>query len=163
MSKEIHFHHPKFALFKHSIQLFFFQPLEHLSKILHVVLHRVVINQNVVYVTTLALVHNQGKGVARLRAKKETRESHHMLPGVQKVWGNEPSHSQVNSHVGSWSPKWTPESSKRDYRGQNPLPRRVLYIIGKILKVLCLKWVCIAHSNIWNISYDQKKGQESNW
>jgi hypothetical protein len=23
---------------------------------------------------------------------------HHMLLGVQRVWGNEPSHSQVNSH-----------------------------------------------------------------
>jgi hypothetical protein len=29
-------------------------------------------------------VRDQGKGVARLRAKGETRESHHMLPGVQK-------------------------------------------------------------------------------
>jgi hypothetical protein len=32
-----------------------------------------------------------------------------MLPGVQRVWGNEPSHSQVNSHVGSW---WELESQK---------------------------------------------------
>ncbi len=38
----------------------------------------------------------------------------------------------------------------------------VLYIIGKILKRRCLKWARIAHSDIWNTSYDQKKGQESN-
>jgi hypothetical protein len=63
----------------------------------------------------------------------------HMLPGAQRVWGNEPSHSQVNSHVGSWSPKRTPESSERDCRGQNSSPWGVLYIIGKLLKCRCLK------------------------
>jgi hypothetical protein len=86
-----------------------------------------------------------------------------MLPGVQRVWGNEPSHSQANSHVGSWSPKWTFESSKRDYRGQNSSPWRSLYIIGKLLKCKCLKWACITHLDIWNTSYRQKKGRESNW
>jgi hypothetical protein len=38
----------------------------------------------------------------------------------------------------------------------------VLYIIGKLLKPRCLKWARIAHSDIWNISYGQKKGRESN-
>jgi hypothetical protein len=72
----------------------------------------------------------------------------HMLPGVQRVWGNEPSHSQVNSHVGSWSPKRTPESSEHDFRGQNSLPWRVLYIIEKLLKCKCLKWARMAHLDI---------------
>jgi hypothetical protein len=40
--------------------------------------------------------------------RRVTRESLHMLPGVQGVWGHEPSHSQGNSHVGSWSPKGLP-------------------------------------------------------
>jgi hypothetical protein len=40
---------------------------------------------------------------------------------------------------------------------------KVLYIIGKLLKLRCLKWACITHLNIWNTSYDQKKGRESNW
>jgi hypothetical protein len=62
-----------------------------------------------------------------------------MLSRVQRVWGNEPSHSQVNSHVGSWSPKWTPKSSERDCMGQNSFPRRIFYIIGKRLKRRCLK------------------------
>jgi hypothetical protein len=87
----------------------------------------------------------------------------HMLSGVQRVWGNEPSHSQVNSHVGSWSPERTPESSKRNFRGQNSLPWRVFYIVEKLLKCRCLKWACIAHLDIWNTSYGQKKGQKSNW
>jgi hypothetical protein len=30
-------------------------------------------------------VYDQGKGVARLQAKKEARELHHMLLGVQRV------------------------------------------------------------------------------
>jgi hypothetical protein len=85
-----------------------------------------------------------------------------MLPGVQRVWGNEPSHSQVNSHVGSWSPERTPESSERDCRGQNSSPWGFLYINGKLLKRRCLKWARIAHSDIWNTCYDQKKGRESN-
>jgi len=40
---------------------------------------------------------------------------------------------------------------------------RVLYIIGKILKLRCLNWACMIHLNIWNTSYGQKKGRESNW
>jgi hypothetical protein len=37
-----------------------------------------------------------------------------------------------------------------------------LYIIGKLLKRRCLKWARIAHLDIWNTSYGQKKGRESN-
>jgi hypothetical protein len=81
----------------------------------------------------------------------------------KRVWGNEPSHSQVNSHVESWSPKRTFESSECDYRGQNPLSQRVLYIIENLLKRRYLKWACIAHLDIWNTSYGQKKGWESKW
>jgi hypothetical protein len=73
------------------------------------------------------------------------------------------SHSQMNSHVRSWSPKRTPESSERDYRGQNSSTRTVPYIIGQLLKRICLKWACITHLDIWNTSYGQKKGQKSNW
>jgi hypothetical protein len=69
----------------------------------------------------------------------------------------------VNSHVGSWSPKWTPKFSKCNCRGQNSLFRSVLYIIGKILKCRCLKWACITHLDIWKTSYGQKKGRKSNW
>jgi len=38
----------------------------------------------------------------------------------------------------------------------------VLYINGKLLKLRCLKWARIAHSDICNTSYGQKKGRESN-
>jgi hypothetical protein len=35
----------------------------------------------------------------------------------KRLWGNEPSHSQVNSHVGSWSPKFL----KSECRGSKPI------------------------------------------
>ncbi len=79
------------------------------------------------------------------------------------MWGNQPSPSQMNSHVENCSPKRIPKSLERDCRGQNSLPQKNNYIIGKLLKVRCLKWVGIAHLHIWNTSYGQKKGWESNW
>jgi hypothetical protein len=38
-----------------------------------------------------------------------------------------------------------------------------LYIIGKLLKCRCPKWARMTHLDIWNTSYAQKKGRESNW
>jgi hypothetical protein len=103
-------------------------------------------------VATVALGSRPRQGLARLRAKREAWE-------WRKVWGNEPSHSQRSFHFGSW----TPECSENDCKGQNPMPWRVLYTIGKILKCRCLKWVHITHLDIWNTSYGPKKGRESNW
>jgi len=37
------------------------------------------------------------------------------------------------------------------------------YIIRNLLERKCLKWVCMTHLNIWNISYVKKDGWESNW
>jgi len=59
--------------------------------------------------------------------------------------------------------RWTPKCSENDCRGQNPMAWQVLYIIGKILKIRCLKWARITHLDIWNTNYGQKKGRESNW
>jgi hypothetical protein len=115
------------------------------------------------FVATLTLGLRPRQRVGRWQAKKKTRESLHMPSGVQRVWGHEPSHSQVNSHVGSWIPERTPKFSECDYKGQNSLPSGVLYIIGKLLKRRCLKWARIAHLDICNTSYGQKNGRESNW
>ncbi len=59
--------------------------------------------------------------------------------------------------------RWTPKTSERDYRGQTSISCGVPYIVRKILKCRCLKWARIAHSDIWNTSYGQKKGRESNY
>jgi hypothetical protein len=40
---------------------------------------------------------------------------------------------------------------------------KVLYTIGKLLKCRCLKWSWMTHLDIWNRSYGQKAGHESNW
>jgi hypothetical protein len=40
-------------------------------------------------------------------AKSEAQESHFMLSRIwecARMWGNEPPHSQVSSHFGSWNP-----------------------------------------------------------
>jgi hypothetical protein len=58
--------------------------------------------------------------------------------------------------------RWTPETSESDCKGQTSMPCGVLYIIEKLLKHKCLKWVRITHLDIWNTSYGQKKGRESN-
>jgi len=58
--------------------------------------------------------------------------------------------------------RWTPETLENDLKGQNSMACGVLYIIEKLLKLKCLKWAHIAHSDIWNTSYGQKKGRESN-
>jgi hypothetical protein len=81
----------------------------------------------------------------------------------RKVWGNEPSHSQGSFHFGSSESQWTPKSLDGDCKGQNPMDWRVLYIIENLLKHKCLKWARMTHSDIWNTSYGQKKGRESNW
>jgi hypothetical protein len=114
-------------------------------------------------VTTLNLGLQPRQGLARLWAKKEAKKSHLMLPRVQKNVKSETSHSQVNSHCVSWSPKWTSEFSEGNGKGQNPLVWRFFYIIGSLLKMKCLKWVSMTHLDIWNTSYGQKKGRESNW
>jgi hypothetical protein len=59
--------------------------------------------------------------------------------------------------------QWTPESLEGDYRGQNSFGWDVLYIIEKLLELKCLKWACMTHLDTWKISYEQKKGWESNW
>ncbi len=58
--------------------------------------------------------------------------------------------------------RWSPETLESDFRGQNLMACGVLYNIEKILKLRCLKWVRIANLDIWNTSYAQKKGRESN-
>jgi len=58
--------------------------------------------------------------------------------------------------------RWTPKTSESDYRSQSSMSCAILYIIVKLLERRCLKWARIAHLDIWNVSYGQKKGRESN-
>ncbi len=58
--------------------------------------------------------------------------------------------------------QWTPETSKTNFKGKNSIACGVLYIIGKLLELRCLKWSRITHLDIWNTSYGQKNSRESN-
>jgi hypothetical protein len=62
--------------------------------------------------------------------------------------------------VGVLMDSWILESN---CKGQNSLDWNVPYIIEKLLGRRCLKWVHMTHLDIWNTSYGQKKGRESNW
>jgi hypothetical protein len=73
---------------------------------------------------------------------------------------NEHSHSQMNFHYWELESQWSFKTLESDCKGQNPLSYGVIYIIGKILKHRCSKWVCMTHLDICNISYDQKKGRD---
>jgi len=102
-------------------------------------------------VATLALARDQGKGVARVRAKRKP-ESHIKTPGsARKCEGVDPHTPKATPMLGvgeSWSPKRTPETSEHVLRGQNSMAWCALYINGKVLKCRCLKWARIAHLDI---------------
>jgi hypothetical protein len=79
----------------------------------------------------------------------------------KKMWRNEPS---LPNELSSWELESQMDSwiSKSDCKGQNSMDWSVPYIIEKLLERKCLKWVRMTHLNIWNTSYNQKKGEESN-
>jgi hypothetical protein len=107
-------------------------------------------------VATLALGSWPRQGVARLLAKKgnprrkeNVREWTPTLPRELPPWKLES--------------RWTPECLESDCRGRNPMDWKILYTIEKLLELRCLKWARMTPLDIWNASYGQKKGQESNW
>ncbi len=65
--------------------------------------------------------------------------------------------------MGTWEPSETLKISEFDYRGQNTLHWGVFYIIGRLKKCRCRKWVHMGHLEICRTSYGKKKGRESNW
>jgi hypothetical protein len=56
------------------------------------------------FVVTLALGLQPRQGLAKVRAKRKLGSHISCSRECKRVWGNEPSHSQGNSHFGSWSP-----------------------------------------------------------
>jgi len=114
-------------------------------------------------VVTLTLGSWPRQRLTRRQDKKETQEAHLILPGMQEGVREWTLTLPRQLPLGELESQRTPKSSKSDYRGQNPLVWKVLYIIRKMLKRRCLKWVHITHLDIWNTSYGQKKSRESNW
>ncbi len=81
----------------------------------------------------------------------------------RRVWGNEPSHSQMNSHFGSWGPNGVPNLQRAITWVKIQWIEELFNTIRKILERTCLKWARMTHLDIWNTSYGQKKSRESNW
>jgi hypothetical protein len=109
---------------------------------------------------------NQGKGNTRVRAKKKPRSHITYYRECKEVQGSVREWTfTLPRQLPLWErePRWTPETSESDLRGQNSMACGVLYINGKLLERRCLKWARIAHLDIWNTSYGQKKGWESNY
>jgi len=129
----------------------------------------------------------KAKGVARLRAKRkearESRQRHCKNAGQEearelrqeKAWESLHIFPGVLESVREWTltlprqlplwemeSRWTPKTSESNCRDQNSMACGVFYIIRKLLECRCLKWARIAHLDIWNTSYGQKKGRESN-
>ncbi len=93
-------------------------------------------------------------------------QSNSKLLGVPDVttllWG-ECEDETHTLEMGTCESSVIPESLEFEWKGQNSLPWRVIYIIGKLLKCRCPKCHRMTHLDICNISYGPKKGRESNW
>jgi len=113
-------------------------------------------------VATLALGSRPRQRGCKGAGQEEARESHHILPGVQESVREWTLTLPRQLPLWEMESRWTPETLESDFRGQNSMACGVFYIIEKLLKRRCLKWARIAHLDIWNTSYDQKKGRESN-
>jgi hypothetical protein len=61
--------------------------------------------------------------------------------------------------MGIWESSRTPKTSEVDYRGQNTLHLDIFYMIGKLSKCRCQKWVCMDHLDIFSKRHGKKKGQ----
>jgi len=78
------------------------------------------------------------------------------------VWGNEPSHPKG---VPLWGVGVLVDSQifRGRLQGSKLNGLKFFYINGKLLEHRYLKWSRIAHLDIWNTRYGQKKGRKSNW
>jgi hypothetical protein len=74
-----------------------------------------------------------------------------------RLQGMKPDDSQVHSHFGSY------ECSKHWLERQTSTKLGPHDTNRKVFKHRCLNYPRIVHLNLIYMSYDQKKGQESNW
>ncbi len=94
---------------------------------------------NCIIVATLALGLRPRQGFAKVRAKTKPRSYISCSLECKRVWGNEPSHSQVNSHFESWRPNGF-------LNLQKTIAGVKIYWIEKFLISLEISW----NINVWN-------------
>jgi len=111
-------------------------------------------------VATLTLSSQPRQGLARLRTKRRSlgmkenvREWTLTLPRELPPW-----------ELDSWRiPEGLWNVQRVIAKAKTQWIKKYIYIIEKLLKRRCLKWARMTHLDIWNTSYGQKKGRESNW
>jgi hypothetical protein len=102
----------------------------------------------------------KAKEAVRVQTKREPGSHITYSRECEEVWGSVTEWTlTLPRQLPLWEmeSRWTLETSESDFRGQNSMACDVLYIIGKILELRCLKWARIPHLGIWNTSYGQKK------
>jgi hypothetical protein len=110
-------------------------------------------------IATLALGLWPRQGFAKVWAKTGHESHISCSRKCKRVWGNEPSHFQVNSHFGSWSPDGL-------LNFQRAIAGVKIHWIKNFLISLKRSW----NVDVWNgltwliwTPETQKKGRESNW
>jgi hypothetical protein len=113
-------------------------------------------------VTTLALGSRPRQRLQKVQAKCEGQESHFMLP---RVWENVREWTFTLPSELSSLERGVPMESrifKKRLQGSKPIRFKSFLYYWKALERRCLKWARMAHLDIWNTSYCQKKGRKSN-
>jgi len=108
---------------------------------------------------------SQSKRKPRSQRKKKPRNHITYSWECRKVWGSMREWTlTLPRQLSLWEMEsgWTPKILESNFRGQNSMACGVLYIIGKLLELRCLKCTCIVHLDIWNTNYGQKKGRGLN-
>jgi hypothetical protein len=99
-------------------------------------------------VVTLTLGSRPKQGLTRGQDKREIRETHLLLLGVQESVRDWTLTLPRQLPLGELESQRTPKSSRNNCRNQTPSVRRVVYIIRKLWKRRCLKWAHITHLDI---------------
>ncbi len=101
--------------------------------------------QKILNVTIVTLGSRPKQRLAKVQVRVKPTSHMSCSWKRRRVWGNEPPHSQANSHFGSWSLDRLLNFQRVIVGGQDSLDWRVPYIIGKLLEHTCLKWAHMTH------------------
>jgi hypothetical protein len=104
----------------------------------------------------------KAKGLQGCGPTESSGVTSHTHGSVEKCEGVNPHTPKATFTLGDGPPVDSRNFRER-FQGSNSMACGVLYIIGKLLELRCLKWAHIAHLDIKNTSYGQKKGRESNY
>jgi hypothetical protein len=94
--------------------------------------------------------------------EKDPRVTSHAFRSAKECEGMNPHTPKGTPMLGVGVPNGLPNFQSVIAWVKTHCFKKIIYIIENLLKCRCLKWVRIAHLDIWNTSYDQKKGRESN-